>query len=129
MVLASMQESEEVSWPPWEIAPCGVVSLLTMLDFSAKLYVEMSYQFGVMLANLAKIEANTTNWGDGLGQLIKDVKSLGLPVTYEQFNQMVIELIQANPGKVTYEDGQLRFKDMDINPQRFAHHLETLYST
>jgi len=48
---------------PWKIDPTAVVPLLTMLEFSAREYVELSYQFGVILGSIGKKQPNMSMRG------------------------------------------------------------------
>src|SRR5712692_533939 len=129
MVLASVQESEGVSFPLWETAPYGVVSLLAMLEFAARPYVEISYQFGLMLGNIGKQNPHAERFGDALSKLLSDASGLGLVVTCEHLGRMAIELIEANPGKMAFEGGKVTFKDISADPQRLCHYIEAVYAT
>jgi hypothetical protein len=130
--------------PPWETAPHGVVSLLTMLEFAAKDFVEISHRFGLVLG-FAKRHSAATDSGtlqktleDSLqnvfGDLLKNGSNLGLAVTTEH----LLLLLREHHQNATEEIKQRNIENvrrgefviggqMDMN--RAAYYAETLYST
>ena len=132
--LADVQFSVVVGRPPWETTPTGVVSLLAMLDFAARDFVEISYAFGLLLSDREKQMSalNQNVIGDSLTALIKHCQKLGLVVTQEHINRMLEDIVKQSPESVKFhppEIGGFYFTDAKLNSVRTMHHIETLYST
>jgi hypothetical protein len=102
---------------------------MDMLEFSAREYIELSYQFGLILGTIGKRPADAEAWGEALGNLKQDFSTLGLIVTREHFGRMMIEIIKANPGKLTLEGGKVSIKDASFDTERLCHHMEAVYAT
>lgn len=126
-----------VVYPPWEGAPDGVVSLLTMLEFAARDYVEIAHRFGVVLATLRKFNPQQPqpplDLSDEFRKLTEEVNRLGLLVTREALGQFLLEVTKENPGSVKMfgegENATFYFSNVGLNNERTCHHLETIYST
>lgn len=140
-----VQESElGVVYPPWETAPNGVVSLLTMLEFSAKDFVEISHRFGLVLG-LVKGNAAGGNQEKFIkefegalqnvfGDLLSNGSRLGLAVTTEQ----LLSLLREHHENA---DPEAKAKNLEnakegifvvagkMEMQRAAYYAEVLYST
>src|ERR1700738_1076205 len=100
MVLIGEEEEFRVVFPPWEAALNGVVSLLQMLEFSARKYVELSYEFGLVIATFRDPKnAATPNLSEAIAKLLQDASALGLVVTQEHLRLMIEELTRENPGQ------------------------------
>jgi hypothetical protein len=125
------QESDRgVASPPWETASRGVVSLLVMLEFSAAQYVELSYQFGLMLGKWGKTEPSQISFNDCFTRLMADVSALGLPVTFELLSGWFAEVMEQNPGKASWNGTSLEFTgDIKYDDARVCHHLETIHKS
>jgi hypothetical protein len=128
-----VQESDlGIVRPPWETAPDGVVSLLAMLEFSARDYVQIAYEFGVILAGARKPRASEPDIdvSKSIGRLIEDTNRLGLLVTREALGVFLLELARMHPESVKLEgDGLLRITNATLDSDRICHHLETIYET
>jgi hypothetical protein len=139
------QESElGVVYPPWETAPNGVVSLLTMLEFSAKDFVEISHRFGLVLG-LVKGNAAGGNQErfskefegaieNAFGDLLKNGSRLGLAVTTEQLLSLLREHHESADPETKAKNLENAKRGVFIvagkmEMQRGAYHAETLYST
>jgi hypothetical protein len=133
MALASVKESEGVNSPPWETAPYGVVSLLTMLEFSARDYIEITYQFGKVLAILRKEQPGQIDLSEAMQKLLEEANRLGLLVTREALGEFLLEMVKTHPSNVTMRgegaDRTFYFKNADLASDRTAHHIEAIYST
>lgn len=132
MALVSVVEESDlgVVVPPWETAPYGVVSLLAMLEFSARDYVELSHQLGLLLGSIAEQRADA-RLGQKLGMLIRETTRLGLRVTKEHIDSMMLEVLRDNPNclKGYKPGGESEFELEVIKESRICHHLETIYAT
>lgn len=131
MALAGvLQESDlGVMRTPWEIAPNGVVSLLQMLEFSAKDYVELSHQIGLLLGAFSRQQPDAALVGSKLGELVSGASRLGLPVTKEHLVTMIIELSKDSGAQIErLADGRVSIKGQ-IDQNRVCHHIETVYPT
>jgi hypothetical protein len=129
-----VQESDiGVVLAPWEAAPNGVVSLLAMLEFSARSYVEISYQFGLVLAALRKPEPAIHDLSKSFEKLLGEANRLSLFVTRDALGEMLLEITKAHPGsvKITGEgdDRVVHYTNAGLDPDRTCHHIEAIYAT
>jgi hypothetical protein len=114
--------------PPWEAATLGVVSLMTMLEFAARRYVELSHQLGLLLGTHCK-RTPGKDFADSVGYLLSETKRLGLRTTQEHIYDWIRELMKENPGRVKLQsDGLVTIHDIELNSDRTCHHIETIYS-
>ena len=129
-ILSHVGESEvEYRSPPcWETTFVEV-SLLEMLEFSAKDFVEMSYTFGVVLASWHRDKVDAHDLGRAVRKLLEESKRLGLPVTNNHLREMMVEIARENPDSTTLVDGTLIFKGGELPSDRIGHHIEAVYST
>jgi len=122
----------EVRRPPW-VTTSGVVSLLAMLEFAARDYVEMAYQFGAVLATLSKDQPQQLDVSRSIQSLLDESGRLGLPVTHAVLLDLLMEMAKANPAgvKITGEGvGKVvHVAHTVLDHQRMCHHIETIYST
>ncbi len=105
-----------------------MVSLLDVLEFSAKEYVELSHSLGELTATLQKRQLDVEALGRAFDRILRDAKALGLKVTVDQIGIMMRELVQYNPERTSLEGGYLRIKNGEISTERLCHHIESLYS-
>jgi hypothetical protein len=126
-------ERDGVVRPPWEAAPSGVVSLLAMLDFSAREYEQISYEFGFVIATL-RMQPQAMNLGSSIKKLVDETNRLGLLVTREALGEYLLEVVKASkPGTVQIsghgDERVVNFDDVGLNNERTCHHIEAIYST
>jgi hypothetical protein len=104
-----------------------------MLEFSARDYIEISHQFGWVLAALRKPPSVEYDLSKTIQKLLEEANRLGLSVTREALGQMLLEMVKANPGKVTMtgegDERTVRFTNTGLEPERMCHHIECVYST
>jgi hypothetical protein len=88
-------------WAEWKrTLACGVVSLLDMLEFSAREYLEISHRFGILLTLVQgpEILKNRDNeLGDSLSILFAETVRLDLPVTREHLVCLMEDMAKAIP--------------------------------
>ena len=116
---------------PWENSPHGVVSLLAMLEFAAKEFVEISHKFGLILGEANRpSQTNPDVLGDSLSNLLRNCTEIGLNVTLQQLMTLIAETASESPGSFTYhQSGSIQIKDGKLKPGRMLYHVEALYST
>lgn len=130
--VVEVQIKERAACPPWESAPNGVVSLLAMLEFSAAKYVEISNIFGRITGFYHRPSDEKWDLSNSINILLDDASALGLVVTKEHLGRMLVEMVNANPGKVHLtgdRERTLHIKDVALAPDRFCYHIESVYST
>jgi hypothetical protein len=103
--------------PPWETAPNGVVSLLAMLEFSARNYVELAYQFGLTMASLKDHSPQIDSFERTFTRLAGEAEDLGLLVTHAHIERMLKELVLDAQGQEAPKN------------ERICYHIETIYAT
>ena len=109
-------KGEGVKLRPWDANPYGVVSLLDMLDFSARDYLELSHTMGTLRAGVGPFQMPPEDEVKKmLDTLIKECQRLSLVCTLGHLQAMGREL------KGGASLGPLR--------DRMGHHFETVYST
>jgi hypothetical protein len=129
---ARTQSDLEVVLPTWETTPNGVVSLLTMLEFFARDYVQIAYEFGVILTNTkrkAEPKLSDIDLSASIGKLMGDANRLGLLVTREALGAFITELATMNPGTSKLEGETIRIRNAKLDADRVCYHLETIYET
>jgi hypothetical protein len=138
MVLAEVLKEKESNsgtvCPPWETIPHGVVSLLAMLEFAARDYVELAYEFGSVIAIARKsVPQGTIDLSKSIGKLLEDVNRLGLLVTREALGAFFLEVTKMQPNSVKMQglgdERTLYFTNAGLDNDRMCHHLEAIYST
>ncbi len=106
--------------PPWENCRYGVVSLLEMLDFSARDYLELTHTMSTLSAGFGPYQMPPDKEvAKMLSTLMKECQRLSLVCTLGHLQEMGRELGQSKEGKTP--QGALR--------DRMRHHFETVYST
>jgi hypothetical protein len=107
----------------------GVVSLLDMLEFSARDYIQTTYQIGLLLGKLQEKNPGFRTFGEDMERLFKGLRHLGLTTTREHFDAMMQEILQANPGKIWVDaNGQFQMADdISLDVPRICHHFEAAY--
>jgi hypothetical protein len=119
-----------------------VVSLLDMLEFSARDYIELTYQIGLHLGSTQQRKVDGQTAGTLMANLVSETSRLGLAVTKEQVTAMILEIVKQNPSRLSFSldaKGLLRFAkvgtddvgtdDYVFDPSRLAHYFETIYTT
>lgn len=132
MPFASVVQESDVGTvcPAWETAPSGVVSLLQMLDFSAKDYVELAHRFGLLLGEGTQPSLKDPNvLGDSLTFLLINGPKLGLNVTVQHLIRMMADIAKESPQSVKSSPEGFQIVDGKLAWQRMAYHIEALYST
>src|ERR1700722_916109 len=116
----------------WEAAVYGVVSLLDMLEFYSRDYLEISYNIGQMLGLLRNNPS--TIQGDRLSNAFENLAlgcaHLRLNVTKEHADNMIEEFskfMQFQGGKMVGVDIDMIAADALVE-ERMCHHVETIYS-
>lgn len=104
-----------------------------MLEFSARDYIEISHQFGLVLATLRKPEPSSFDLSKAFHKLLEETNRLGLFVTREALSEMLLEIVKVNPQNVKmYGEGDERvfhFTNTGLDSDRMCHHMECVYST
>lgn len=104
-----------------------------MLEFYAHDYVELGHQIGLLLASMNDQEADANAAGEKLSMLVTETSRLGLTVTKNQIDAMMLEVCKNNPEAFQlYRTGQTFQVGVDtesLSNERFCHHLETIYAT
>lgn len=106
----------------------GMVSLLDMLEFAAKDYVEIAHQLGLILATFQKRTPDAEKAGEALRDLLTNCVRLGLMVTRDQIGALIIEAVKRDGSNVEVTKEHVRLTVVDMNQDRFCHHLESIYS-
>jgi hypothetical protein len=110
------------------------VSLLDMLEFSVRDYVELAHQIGLLLASVNDQEANSDSASEKLTMLVRETKRLNLRITKEHLDEMFREILKDHPEHFgTYmREGQIDYVDLqlgEVDTKRICHHLESIYVT
>jgi hypothetical protein len=71
-----------------------------MLEFSVRGYVEISYQFGLVLAALRGSEPALHGLSKSSEKLLAEANRLGLVVTRDALGEMLLEVVKEHPGTV-----------------------------
>lgn len=108
---------------PWVAAPYGVVSLLNMLEFYARDYVEIAHEFGKILAIYDQRVISEQDFSNILSKVSNESDRLGLVVTKEALLQMIAEVV-----KQGYSRAPLSTR-ASLDPSRWAYHIECVYAT
>lgn len=116
--------------PPWEERPYGVVSLLDMLEFSARDYVSITQRLALALTIVGEKKYDDKDINDALGKLLEETNRLGLLVTRDRIAEMFLEVVKANPktSRMSDDKEKVHIYGEMANP-RWAYHLETILST
>jgi len=132
-LVGEFQVESGVVRPPWETALNGVVSLLAMLEFAARDYVEIAFEFGAVLGALRRPQSDYIDLTKEFKKLMEETNRLGLSVTRDVLGEFVVEVMKTHPGTVTVtgtgEDRTVHFANMSLNAERTCHHVEAIYST
>ena len=105
-----------------------------MLEFAARDYVEIAYEFGLVLASAQKnSRKGTIDISKSIGKLLEDANRLGLLVTREALGLFLLEVAKMHPESVKMrgegDDRTLHITNAGLDPERICHHLETIYET
>jgi hypothetical protein len=103
------------------------VSLLDMLEFAARPYLEITHRFGLLLAIGKPPDPDVVRdlWSD----LLKETARLDLPVTKELIVCLFENIAKENPTKVTCSSDGFEFKGAHLPLDRMKHHVESIYKT
>src|SRR5947207_1869793 len=101
----------------------GVVSLFDMLEFAATEYVEIGHHLGLMLATFQKRKSDPVEWTNAFTKVLEDCSRLELQVTRDQIAGLFGEFYDINRNNM-----EISVKEGDVDPNRFCHHIESLYS-
>jgi hypothetical protein len=125
--IAFTEDKSGVVCPPWETAPYGVVSLLAMLEFSARDYIEMANQIGILLGSIRGKQPDVTFLGNKLGDLGRECDRLNLLITKEHITTMMFEIMGEQGSNVQFaKDGTVTVKG-GLEQSRVCHHIESIY--
>jgi hypothetical protein len=114
---------------PWDNC-YGVVSLLDMLDFAAKDFVEISYRFGLALATLEKRDYDNEAFDRVMEKLLDECNRLGLLVTRDRIAEFILELVKNNRSTSSLShDKELVRVSGTLPEPRISHHLESIHAT
>jgi hypothetical protein len=104
-----------------------------MFEFSARGYVEISYTFGQVLASLRKPEPAFCDLSRSIETLLSEANRLGLVITRDALGEMLLEIMNANPGSVNMtgegDERKVQFTNVGLDSERTCHHVETIYAT
>jgi hypothetical protein len=105
-----------------------------MLEYSARDYVKVSHQFGLLLGASRKDSSSAgrpdpVEIGNAINKLVESAAALGLVVTCENLGRMLREFVRVDPTKASLKDGFLHVKEGALDMGRFCHHIEAVYST
>lgn len=100
-----------------------------MDEFSAREYVEICYQCGMLLGKIRGSEPDPKFLNNAINRLLGDAQRLGLAVTRDAIGKMVVEFFERDPSKASLEGGVLKIRDAALVPDRVAYHIECVYST
>lgn len=106
-----------------------------MLEFAADKYLNISHQFGVLLAktspsSVSTNELDAVGFSNLLNCIVSDSKDLGLTVTAHHIGNMLLELVKSNPDKVAIDkNGMLHVRNGHLATPRLHHHVEAVYAT
>ncbi len=113
----------------------GVVSLLAMLEFQTRGYIELAYSIGVLAGLSAQVGDVRlgADLGSNISKLLSEALRLGLPITRDYLNEMLKEsissgaftIVGALPNATIHVDYQVENKE---SLARLSHKLESLYT-
>jgi hypothetical protein len=110
-----------------------VVSLLDMLEFSAREYLEISHRFGILLALVQgpEILKNRDNeLGDSLSILFAETVRLDLPVTREHLVCLMEDMAKGIPQWVKISPGKnIEIRGAVLAPDLWRNHIQSIYRT
>lgn len=103
-----------------------------MLEFSARDYVELAHQIGLLLASVNDQEANSDSASEKLTMLVQETKRLNLRNTKEHIDEMFREILKDHPDqfKTYLREGRIDYVSVqlgEVDPKRMCHHLESIY--
>jgi plasmid stabilization system protein ParE len=108
----------------------GVVSLLDMLEFAARDYLELAHQIGLFMGFSCGRKIEPQELTEGFPKLVEEANRLGLVATREHLAQFVLELVKENPGKAKFlSNGLLQVSDSILATPRLCHHIEAIYTS
>jgi hypothetical protein len=121
------QDGDSVS--PFRANSYGVVSLLAMLEFYARKYLDIVHRFGLLLGSGKPPDPDVTSdiWTD----LSEETVRMDLPVTKELIDGIVLELVDNSPESFKLSDDSKTFEITGavLTHERMKHHVEAIYKT
>jgi hypothetical protein len=95
---------------PWTANPFGLVSLMELLEFCAGEYWRLAGLLGQLIVQLDTFKTGKAlpgpqfyqNFGGSLGNVAREVKSLGLPMAQKQIDHLKAYL-DDNPSQTTFD--------------------------
>lgn len=116
----------------------GVVSLLDMLEFAARDFLDLSYNVGMMLGALNRLNQRPNELGREISQSISalpdECKRLDLPVTGQFLGDFLVEAFSGMGDKEKAEafrhlqtTGEFRLMNVNLSAERMVQHVETIY--
>ena len=105
-----------------------MVSLLAMLEFYARRYLDIVHRFGLLLGAGKPCDPDVIRdvWTD----LMQEAVRLDLPVTKEHLNCLTLELFDNNPESFKFKgDGTFDITGASLANDRSRHHAEAIYQT
>ena len=116
------------SVPPFQVKPYGVVSLLAMLEFYARKYLDIVHRFGLLLGHGQPLDPDVVRdvWTD----LMEEAVRLDLPVTKQFLDSLVMELVDNDATKCKLlGEGKFEISGAILTNERIRHHAEAVYKT
>ena len=105
-----------------------IVSLLDLIEFRARRYLDIVHRFGLVLGPTRTNDPDILR--DVWNYLQQEVEQMELPVTKQYLNDLVVELIETNPDKVTLIGANtVDIVGAQITQERSRHHAEAIYKT
>jgi len=115
----------------------GVVSLLDMLEFAARDFLDLSHNVGMMLGALQRLNRQPGDLGQSLGQSLSGLpekcKRLNLPVTAQFMGEWMVEAFAGMTDQEKAESlallrttGEVHVKT-NFSAERMVQHVETIY--
>src|SRR5437868_3107879 len=111
-----------------------------MLEFSARPFLDISNNVGMLLGMLQKTNRTPSEMGgligQSLGELPAKCKELNLRVTSAMFAELIVDAFSGLSDeekigvfKQLKATGELNFKELPINTDRMVAHISTIYTT
>jgi hypothetical protein len=99
-----------------------------MIEFYARTYLEIVHQFGILLGAGKPCDPDVIRdvWTD----LMEETVRMGLPVTKEHIDGVVLELVGENPESFKLTGGgHFEIIGAALPHERMRHHAEAIYTT
>lgn len=103
-----------------------MLSLLNMLEFSSRDYLEFALQIGRILGTSGRGQPDVYLIGRAIEKLIGDADRLGLHVTRDHLATMLLEITSPDTASLS-PDGMIQFTNVRLDTDRMRRHLEAAY--